>query len=75
MLRWFGADAVGMSTVPEAIMAKKLGMKVTGLSLISNMGAGITRKPLSHEEVLAWTEDGTGPVSDLLIEIINDFSK
>ncbi|GFP35278.1 purine-nucleoside phosphorylase [Candidatus Hakubella thermalkaliphila] len=52
MLRAMGADAVGMSTVPEVIVANYLGMRVLGLSCITNMAAGILPQPLSHEEVL-----------------------
>lgn len=51
-LKTIGADAVGMSTVPSVIMANYMGMKVVGLSLITNMGAGITGEALSHDEVL-----------------------
>lgn len=47
-----GADAVGMSTVPEAIVARACGLRVTALSCITNFAAGRTSKPLSHEEVL-----------------------
>jgi len=50
-LRTLGADAVGMSTVPETITAVHCGMKVLGLSCISNMAAGISDVPISHEEV------------------------
>lgn len=50
-LRTLGADAVGMSTVPEAIVAKHCGMKVVGVSCITNMAAGIEQKELSHEDV------------------------
>ena len=48
-----GADVVGMSTVPEAVFAKACGMQIAGLSLVSNMAAGISLKPLNHEEVMA----------------------
>ena len=48
-----GADVVGMSTVPEAVFAKACGLKVAGLSLVSNLAAGISRRPLAHEEVVA----------------------
>jgi len=51
-----GADAVGMSTVPEAIVARQCGIKVAGLSCITNLGAGISKTPLSHQEVLAMAE-------------------
>lgn len=50
-LRTLGADAVGMSTVPEAIVARHCGIKVAGISCITNMAAGILDQPLSHEEV------------------------
>ena len=48
-----GADVVGMSTVPEAVFAKACGMKVAGLSLVTNLAAGISRRPLSHDEVMS----------------------
>lgn len=56
MLRTLGADAVGMSTVPEVIVAVHSGMKVLGISCISNMAAGILDQPLNHEEVVATAE-------------------
>lgn len=56
MFRQLGADAVGMSTVPEVIVAVHSGLKVLGISCISNMAAGILEKPLSHEEVVATAE-------------------
>lgn len=52
MLRRLGADAVGMSTVPEVLVARALGIRVLGVSLISNLAAGMSDQPLSHEEVL-----------------------
>jgi purine-nucleoside phosphorylase len=52
MLRTLGADAVGMSTVLEAIVAHWAGMDVAGVSLVTNPGAGVTGEPLTHEEVL-----------------------
>jgi purine-nucleoside phosphorylase len=51
-LRTIGADAVGMSTVPEAIVARHMGMRVAGLSMLANVAAGISGKPINHEEVL-----------------------
>src|SRR5688500_5306764 len=53
MLRTFGADAVGMSTVLEAIAARWAGLEIVGISLVTNPGAGVTGEPLTHEEVLA----------------------
>lgn len=50
--RTLGADAVGMSTVPEAIVARHCGMKVIGISLITNMAAGMLKQELNHQEVL-----------------------
>jgi purine-nucleoside phosphorylase len=54
-LRTIGADAVGMSTVPEAIVARHMGLEVLGLSCISNMAAGILPDPLTEEEVIETT--------------------
>jgi purine-nucleoside phosphorylase len=51
-LRLIGADAVGMSTVPEAIVARHMGMEVLGLSCITNLAAGVLPQPLNHDEVL-----------------------
>jgi len=50
-IRYLGGDLVGMSTIPEAFMAKRLGLDVIGISFVSNLAVGLTEKPLSHEEV------------------------
>ena len=52
MLERLGADAVGMSTVPEVIVARAMGMRVLGISCITNLACGLTMTPPSHEEVL-----------------------
>ena len=52
MMRMMGADAVGMSTVPEAIVANYCGIKVLGISCLTNYASGITDTPLTHKEVI-----------------------
>lgn len=69
-LRAIGADAVGMSTVPEAIAARHMGLEVLGISCISNMAAGVLPHPLHHEEVLETTRRVRGPFISLLEGII-----
>lgn len=66
MLRILGADAVGMSTVPEVITANHAGMEVIGISCITNMAAGVLDKPLNHEEVIKTAEE----VKDKFIELV-----
>lgn len=55
MLATLGADAVGMSTVPEVIVARAIGMRVAGISCVTNLASGISPHPLSHAEVLETT--------------------
>lgn len=52
MLQRMGADAIGMSTVPEVIVARALGLRVLGISCVTNLAAGLGSEPLSHEEVM-----------------------
>ncbi len=66
MLRIGGADAVGMSTVVEAIAARHMGMRVCGISCISNLAAGMLNEPLSHEDVQK-AADKTGPLFEKLV--------
>jgi purine-nucleoside phosphorylase len=61
-----GADAVGMSTVPEAIVARQCGLKVVALSCITNLAAGRSKEPLSHAEVLATGERVKRTATELL---------
>jgi purine-nucleoside phosphorylase len=70
MLRILGADAVGMSTVPEVIIARHAGLEVLGFSCISNMAAGILDQPLSHTEVMETTEKVKPKFLKLVLGII-----
>jgi purine-nucleoside phosphorylase len=65
-LRTIGADSVGMSTIPEAIVARHMGMRVAGLSMLANVAAGVSDKPTSHEEVLETAAQLNADVSLLL---------
>lgn len=69
-LRAIGADAVGMSTVPEAIVARHMGIEVLGLSCITNMAAGVLPQPLVHDEVMATAREVRDRVVALLEEIV-----
>jgi len=69
-LRSAGADAVGMSTVPEAIVARHMGLEVLGISCITNMAAGVLPQPLDHEEVMATALRVRAEFSALLDAII-----
>ena len=71
MLRAFGADAVGMSTVPEAIVARHMGMKVLGISCITNMAAGISESLINHEEVMEAGEKVRESFTQLLRRVIS----
>ncbi|MDR3497378.1 MAG: purine-nucleoside phosphorylase [Ancalomicrobiaceae bacterium] len=66
MARIIGADAVGMSTVPEVIMARAEGLRVAAISMITNLGAGMTGRGLSHEETKAEAAKGSADFKSLI---------
>jgi purine-nucleoside phosphorylase len=70
MLRTMGADLVGMSTVLEAIAARAAGVEVFGLSLVTNLAAGVTGEPLNHEEVLEAGRAAAGRMGGLLRALV-----
>lgn len=70
MLERLGADAVGMSTVPEVIAARSLGLRVAGVSCITNPAAGLSASALSHEEVLAVGKRTQGAFERLVAEFV-----
>lgn len=73
MLRTLGADAVGMSTVVEAIAANHMGMKICGISCVSNLAAGMTDNPLTHEEVQEAADKAAPLFKKLITESIISF--
>jgi purine-nucleoside phosphorylase len=70
MARVLGADAVGMSTVPEVIAAAQMGVPVCGISCITNLAAGIAPHPLTHEEVIEVARSVEGRFLSLLHELV-----
>jgi len=72
-LRAMGADAVGMSTVPEVIVARHMGIRILGISCITNMAAGVLDQPLSHEEVMETGKQVEQKFSGLVSDIIENW--
>ncbi len=75
LLRGLGADAVGMSTVPEAIVARHMGLEVLGISCITNMAAGISDEPINHEEVMATGDRVRATLTELLQRVIGAINR
>ena len=75
MLRLLGCDAVGMSTVAEAIAANHMGMKICGISCISNLAAGMTANPLTHKEVQEAADMAAPHFKKLMTEVVKEMEK
>lgn len=73
--RTLGADAVGMSTVPESLLANASGLKVVGLSCITNLAAGISAQPLSHEEVTEATRNAMSRMKTVVLGFWKELSR
>jgi len=74
-LRTIGADLVGMSTVPEVIVARQMGVKVLAISCVTNMAAGVSDQPINHQEVLEIGKKIAGQFKALLREVIPAIAK
>lgn len=72
MARFMGADAIGMSTVPEAIVANYCGIEVIGISCISNYATGVSTKKLSHEEVIETTDKVKAKFKELILLLLKN---
>ncbi|MDZ7725858.1 MAG: purine-nucleoside phosphorylase [candidate division KSB1 bacterium] len=70
-LHMLGGDSVSMSTVPEVIVARQRSLRLLGLSLITNLGTGLSGKPLSHEEVKLTAEASAATLQTLITETLN----
>ena len=75
MLRMLGCDAVGMSTVAEAIAANHMGMRICGISCICNLAAGMTATPLSHKEVQEAADTAAPRFKKLVTETVRAMGK
>jgi purine-nucleoside phosphorylase len=74
MFRLLGADAVGMSTVPEAIAARHLGIRVLGISCITNLAAGMSSSLINHDEVMETGARVADTFKELLRRVISRIS-
>jgi purine-nucleoside phosphorylase len=73
--RILGADLVGMSTVPEVIMARRLGLRVAALAMVTNFGAGMMEgEPISHEQTKAVALEGAGRMKALVLRFLAEMS-
>jgi xanthosine phosphorylase len=68
--RVLGADAVGMSTVQETVLARHCGLRVAAVSVITNLAEGMSDEPLSHEQTLRAAQDGASDLTRLLLDFI-----
>ena len=75
MARTLGADAVGMSTAPEVVAARHMGLRVLGLSCLTNMAAGVLKQKLDHKEVLEVGEKVKDSLLDVLARVVQEAAK
>jgi purine-nucleoside phosphorylase len=71
MAKMMGADSVGMSTVPEVILARQAKMRVAAISNITNLAAGLNATPLSHEQTMANADQGAAMIQTLITTLLN----